>query len=248
MKPILIDIGGLSIYAFGVFMAAAYLLAMAWGMREAGRKGLDRGMVLEFGFYVLIAGLAGSRLFYFLLYPGEFEGSLIRVLTFWDGGLVLIGGGITGAVALMFYLSLKKQDIRAWLDALAPATALGLVVGWMGCMFAGCGYGRPSQVPWAVTYTHPDSLGPLFVSLHPAQLYHALASLVIFIVLLGLRGRLKSKGQVAGLFLMLYAVSTMAVDFFRYEYEAMLWIFSPVQAVSMVLLVVGLALFVHKKA
>ena len=247
MKPILIEIGGLSIYAFGVFMAAAYLLAMAWGMREAGRKGLDGGLVLEFGFYVLIAGLAGSRLFYLLLHPAELEGSLMRALTFWDGGLVLIGGGITGAVALLVYLSLKKQDVRSWLDALAPAAALGLVVGWMGCMFAGCGCGRPSEVPWAVTYTHPDSLGPLFVSLHPAQLYHALAALVIFILLLALRGRLNFKGQVAGLFLMLYAVSTMAVDFFRYQYEAMLWVFSPVQAVSMVLLVVGVALFMHKK-
>lgn len=247
MKPILIEIGGLSIYAFGFFMAAAYLLAMAWGMREAGHKGLDSGLVLEFGFYVLIAGLVGSRLFYFLLYPGEFEGSLIRVLTFWDGGLVLIGGGISGAAALLFYLTLRKQDIRAWLDALAPAVALGLIVGWMGCMFAGCGYGRPSEVPWSVTFTHPDSLGPLFVSLHPAQLYHALAALVVFIVLLALRGRLKFKGQVAGLFLMLYAGSTIAVDFYRYDYEAMLWIFSPVQTMSMVWLVVGVALFMHRK-
>ncbi len=228
-------------------MAAAYLLAMAWGMREAGRNGLDRGLVLEFGFYVLIAGLAGSRLFYILLYPDEFPGSLLEMLRFWDGGLVLIGGGITGAAALLFYLTLSRQDVRAWLDALAPAAALGLIVGWIGCMFAGCGHGRPSEVPWAITYTHPDSMGPLFVSLHPAQLYHALSALIIFIVLLGLRGRLKLKGQVAGLFLMMYAASSIAVDFYRYDYQALFWILSPVQMVSMVLLGLGAALLLHRK-
>ncbi|WP_291321462.1 prolipoprotein diacylglyceryl transferase family protein [Desulfonatronospira sp.] len=247
MKPILIEIGGLSIYAFGFFMATAYLLGMAWTMREAGRKGLDRGLVLEFGFYVLLAGLAGSRLFYFLLYPRDFEGSFTRLLHFWDGGLVLIGGGIAGAAALLLYLTLKKQDISAWLDAVAPGTALGLIVGWVGCLFAGCGYGRPGDVPWAVTFTHPDSLGPLFVSLHPAQVYHALAALMIFILLLAVQGVFKSKGQLAGLFLILYAVTTIAVDFFRYDYQSIIWVFSPVQAVCLVLLCVGSSLLLRTK-
>ena len=68
---------------------------------------------------------------------------------------------------------------------LRPGIALGHVIGRLGCFFAGCCYGRPTDVPWAVTFTNryaAHNVGtPLNVPLHPTQLYEAGAELLILV-------------------------------------------------------------------
>ncbi len=246
MQPILIDIGGLSIYAYGFFLATAYLLGMAWAMREAGQRGLDQGLILEFGLYVLLGGLIGSRVLHVILNPETITGGFWGFLRFWDGGLVFLGGVLAGGGILVWYLLRKNQEILTWLDALAPGVALGVMVGWVGCFFAGCGFGKPSDLPWAVTFTHPDSMGPLFVSLHPTQIYHVLAALLVFAALLVLKRRLRAPGQLTGVFFVLYSVFRIGIDFFRDDHQALVALLSTAQAICLILLAAGLWLLLGK--
>ena len=39
---------------------------------------------------------------------------------------------------------------------------------------AGCCYGSPTDEPWGVVFMNPESLAPLGIALHPAQLYEFL--------------------------------------------------------------------------
>jgi len=247
MQPILIEIGGVSIFAFGFFIATAYLLGMAWTMREAGKKGLDSGLVLEFGLYVLLAGLMGARVLHVLVHPGNITAEPWSIFRFWDGGLEFLGGALLGSAVLIVYLLRKKQDVLAWLDALAPGVALGLILGWTGCFFAGCGFGSPTDLPWGVTYTHPGSLAPLFVQVHPIQIYYALGSLAIFTVLVLFKNRPNMTGQLAVLFLILYAVLNTGIDFFRDGHQELVWLFSFNQIIYLVFFFTGMGLFLGRK-
>ena len=105
-------------------------------------------------------------------------------------------------------------------DLFAPGIALGYMVGRLGCLMAGCCYGKPTDVAWAVTFTDPAAnlnVGtPLNVALHPTQLYEAGAGFVILIALLLLE---KRPGHFAGRtfwsFAFLYAVLRFVIEFYR---------------------------------
>ncbi|MFN2268090.1 MAG: prolipoprotein diacylglyceryl transferase, partial [Desulfonatronovibrio sp.] len=153
MHPVLIEIGPISLYSYGFFMAAAFLLGMAWTMREAGIKGLDRRYVQDIGFYVILGGLIGARLSYVAAYQDIFSGDPLGVLKFWKGGFLFWGGAVLAALLMILYLYRKSQSILSWLDAAAPGTALGLSVGWMGCLASGCAYGKVSDLPWSIMPT-----------------------------------------------------------------------------------------------
>ncbi len=243
MHPILIEIGPITLYSYGFFIAAAFLLGMAWTMREARLQGLDSRLVLDIGFYVLLGGFLGARLSFVTLNPDLFLSDPLAVFKLWQGGMIFMGGAILAAVFMMIYLTLQNQKILPWLDAAAPGVALGLFVGWLGCLAAGCGYGKPADLWWAVTYTHPDTIGPLFAPLHPTQAYHALAALACFIVILLIKNNLRVPGRLAGVFLIMYSLLRILVDFFRDDLTADLVFLSVNQALGLAMVVVGLILF-----
>ncbi|WP_028575641.1 prolipoprotein diacylglyceryl transferase [Desulfonatronovibrio hydrogenovorans] len=246
MHPVLIEAGLFKLYSFGFFIAAAFLLGMAWTMREAVQKGLDQRLVLDIGFYVLLGGLAGARLLYVAFNPGVFTDDPLGIFKFWKGGLIFMGGAVSAGLLMIIFLARRKQPILPWLDAAAPGIALGLFVGWLGCFAAGCGYGKPCDLPWCAVFTHPDSLGPLFKALHPTQIYHALVALVCFILLLGVKARTRDQGRIAGLFLVLYPLAGMTVDLLRNDLSRELGIVSVNQVLALGVLVAGLILVYRK--
>jgi phosphatidylglycerol:prolipoprotein diacylglycerol transferase len=80
---------------------------------------------------------------------------------------------------------------------------------------AGCCYGRPTELPWGVTFTHPESLGPLGVKVHPTQLYESLLVLGVLAVLYHLRTRKRFDGQLLGTYFLLAGLARFVVEFFR---------------------------------
>ena len=100
-------------------------------------------------------------------------------------------------------------------DIFAPSIAIGQAIGRIGCFMAGCCYGRPSSVPWSITFTNPDSSAPLNIPLHPTQLYDVFSNFVIFIILLILRPWKKFNGQVIIWFLIMHSTARLIIERFR---------------------------------
>ena len=215
MHPVLIELGPFKLYSFGVFIAAAFLAGMAWTMREARLRGLDSGIVPGIGFHVLVGGLLGSRVLYVVLNPDFMTQDYLALVKVWKGGFVFLGGALAAALFMIINLYLKKQKVLPWLDSAAPGIALGVFLGWLGCLAAGCGYGRPSDLAWSIMLTHPDAMGPLFSRLHPAQAYHALAGLACFIVLVLIKNYFRAAGKLAGVFIVMYSLLRMLADMWR---------------------------------
>ncbi|MDQ7032427.1 MAG: prolipoprotein diacylglyceryl transferase [Desulfonauticus sp.] len=246
MHPILVKIGPITIYSYGFFIASAVLLALAITSREAKKRGLNHVLTSELGFYVLVGGFIGARLFYILICWDYFLKHPLEMFMFWKGGLVFLGGAIGGAISSFWFFKRYQQPFWPWADCVAPGIAMGQAVGRMGCLCAGCCYGKPTTVPWAITFTNPKSLAPLYVPLHPTQIYHSLAGLITFIILMLARKKLNT-GQMFGLFLVLYAIFRFNIEFFRGDYRGWIGPLSATQVVAFFVFWIGLIILWHRR-
>lgn len=246
MHPVLIDIGPLTIHSYGFFIAAAFLLGMWLTRREAMKYGLNPQVVPDLAFYLIISAIVGSRILFVLLDPKPFVEDPLLIFQFWKGGLVFVGGVVAAVATAWAVIRVKKEPFWKWADAFAPGIAAGQFLGRIGCLMAGCCYGKPTTLPWAITFTHPQSLAPLHIPLHPTQIYHSLAGLVTCILLLSFRSKFRGSGQRFAMFLILYALFRFSIEIFRGDFRGILGPFSLTQAVAAGILCLGLALFTLK--
>jgi len=220
MHPILFDFGRFTIYSYGVLLAAAYLLGLQLALTRARRRGLDPQRVMDLGIWIIVSALVGAKLLLlvvdfrqFTANPREFFG-LVR-----SGG-VFYGGLIAGVGVALWYMRRHRMPLWTTTDVFAPGIALGHVVGRLGCLMAGCCFGRPTSVPWAITFRDPAAAAnvgtPLGVPLHPTQLYEAGAEALILAILLVLerRGR-PFPGRTFWTYMLLYGASRFAIEFYR---------------------------------
>jgi phosphatidylglycerol:prolipoprotein diacylglycerol transferase len=216
------------------------LLGISLALREAGRVGYNRQAIMDMVFYVVVAGIVGSRILYVVQNFSAYRNHPLEAFKLWEGGLVFYGALLFGLP--VGWLLMKRHGYRFWrlFDVFAPSLALGQAVGRMGCFFAGCCYGCPSELPWAITFSHPQSLAPTGVPLHPTQLYTSLALGVIFLILLGMRKHTRFPGELACVYLMLHSAVRFSIEFLRDDFRLLLWH----QAISFTQVVsIGLFLF-----
>ncbi|GBE05698.1 MAG TPA: prolipoprotein diacylglyceryl transferase [Nitrospirae bacterium] len=216
MYPILIKIGPLTIHTYGVFIALGFIAGIALALHLGKKEGaVSQDSILDIGFYTLLAAIAGSRLLYVIVEFRYFIKHPLDVFKIWEGGLVFLGGFLLVITVLLFYF--KKHSLPAWktFDLFTPSLALGHAIGRLGCFSAGCCYGKPSDLPWSVTFTDPDSMALLNTPLHPTQLYESFAELSIFAILMLLRRRKSFDGQILWTYVLLYSIARFIIEFFR---------------------------------
>jgi phosphatidylglycerol:prolipoprotein diacylglycerol transferase len=215
MFPILLHIGDVTLYTYGTLVALACVSGVGLARHEARRRGEDPARVTHAAALILIGAVVGTRLLYVLLNPQRFDRQPLEVLKFWKGGLVFYGAFGGALITALLLLHWWRLPVRRYLDIFTPAVAWGQFLGRLGCFSAGCCYGRAGEPPWAVTFTHPQSLAPPGVALHPVQLYEAGANLMIFLWLWRLRRRPQQDGTLFGRYVLAYAAVRFAVEFFR---------------------------------
>jgi phosphatidylglycerol:prolipoprotein diacylglycerol transferase len=199
-------------------------------------------------FYAVLGALVGSRLLYVILDPRPFLDHPLKIFALWEGGLDFQGGVFLAMALAFYYIRRHRLPWRATLDALALGVPVGQFFGRIGCFMAGCCYGTPSHLPWAVTFTNPQTLCPLREPLHPAQLYEALLVLGIFGALSILKTRKRFDGQLLLAYFCLAGLVRFVVEFFRSptDYRGPLFFgWMPLtQAIALGLAVVSAALLV----
>ncbi len=247
MHPLLFQFGSFSLHTYGLFVATGFLLGIAVALKEAKRKGETPENILDLSFYIILSGMIGSRLFYVIEHFDEYLQNPLEIIKFWKGGLVFYGGLILASIVGIWYLKKHKLNILKILDIIAPSVAIGHAIGRVGCFFAGCCYGRETDLPWAVTFNDPQSLAPLGVPLHPTQLYSSLNAFFIFFVLILMRRFQKFEGQIMTVYLILYSVARFIVEYFRGDPRKMFFgeFFSIAQVVSAGMAVLSIILFFY---
>ncbi len=219
MHPVLIQFGKFTIYTYGFFVALGFLTAIFVARHEARRVGKNDEKIMDLSFWVVIGAVIGARLLYVLTVPEAFMDNPLEIFKLWNGGLVFYGGFIFATIVAMVYMKKHHMSVLQTADIIAPAIAIGHSIGRVGCFFAGCCYGRACQLPWAVTFTDPDSLAPTGVQLHPTQLYAVLGNLMIFIFLMLFRPYKKFAGQLFLLYIMIYGLTRSLIEVFRDDFR-----------------------------
>jgi phosphatidylglycerol:prolipoprotein diacylglycerol transferase len=241
-------VGPFPVYSYGVLLAASYLLGLRLAMTRARARGLDAARMLDLGIYIIIAALVGAKLM-LLVVEGRFPTSPADVLSLVQSAGVFYGGLIAAIGVAFWYIARHGLPFWTTCDVFAPAIALGHVTGRLGCMAAGCCYGRPTDVPWAVVFTNPLAAAnvgtPLGIPLHPTQIYEAGAELLILGLLLATerRGR-PFPGRTFWAYMLLYAVSRFVIEFYRGDPRGELLGVSTSQFISLVLAPLSIAMLV----
>src|SRR5690349_14380130 len=152
MYPRLLELGPVTVYTYGLLLAAAYLLGLQLARVRASARGLDANRVLDLGIYIIIAALLGAKLLLLVTDFDVFRANPRELLTLARSGGVFYGGLILAVVVALLYI--RKVGLPLWTtcDVFAPGIALGHVVGRFGCLFAGCCYGKPTTMPWGITF------------------------------------------------------------------------------------------------
>jgi len=253
MYPRLFELGPITVYTYGVLLAAAYLLGLKLAMNRAKARGLDANRVLDLGIYIIISALVGAKLLLLVTDFRTFRADPRELLTLARSGGVFYGGLILAVAVALWYIRRIGLPLWTTCDVFAPGIALGHVVGRFGCFFAGCCYGRPTTLPWGITFTDPFAAAnvgtPLGVALHPTQLYEAGAELIILLVLLSTERKGKPfAGRTFWLYMLLYAVSRFIIEFYRGDERGAVGVFSTSQFISILLapLAVGMLVYLSR--
>ncbi|MFL5262912.1 MAG: prolipoprotein diacylglyceryl transferase [Anaeromyxobacteraceae bacterium] len=239
----------LPLHTYGVMIATGFVVAIALAQREARRRGQDAHAVSDLAFWIIVAALAGSRLYYIAVNAGEYVGPgawvvahgvrIPRVLALWEGGLVFYGGFIGATLTAWWFMRRQRMAFLPYADTIIPSLAVGHFFGRLGCFAAGCCWGSVSHahLPWLAKFP-PESLAyqtfarradaASFLAadrlttlpVHPTQLYESFGELALFALLvLVVRPRRRFDGQVLATWLMAYAVLRGVVELFRGDVE-----------------------------
>ncbi len=237
----------LSIPSYFFFLTLGFMIATNIVIREAERAGENVRAMLDLAILILISGLVGGRLGHILFeMPGLYVEHPEYILQFWRGGLVYYGGLLLSIVVAVIFCKRRKFDFWRVADIYAPAIAFGLVFGRMGCLSAGCCYGKPADfpfgwtVPWGISFYSGQVPADLRgIPLHPTQIYESVSSLGIYFFLVWLRRRQKFDGQIWWVFLAIYAVMRSVIEFFRFDLDRGVYLngwLSTSQIISVILL------------
>jgi phosphatidylglycerol:prolipoprotein diacylglycerol transferase len=212
MFPHLLQIGSFSLPTYGILVALGFLAGIWLTAKLAARAGLSSEAILNLGVFCALAGIVGAKVLMILLSADY------RALATLQSAGIFYGGLIGALIAAFWYMHRHRLPPLLTADQFAPGIALGHGIGRLGCFAAGCCWGRPAHVPWAVTFTNPDSvISPerLGIALHPTQIYEALAELIICGILIWFILRPHRDGQVLGLLLLLDGFARVIVEFYR---------------------------------
>jgi phosphatidylglycerol:prolipoprotein diacylglycerol transferase len=241
MHPILFDAGIVTVYSYGVLLAAAYLLGLQFAMLRARSRGLDGQRVMDLGIWIIISALVGAKLLLLIVDFRQFTSSPRELLNLARSAGVFYGGLIAAVAVAFVYMRRHRLPLWTTTDVFAPGIALGHIVGRLGCLLAGCCFGRPTSVPWAITFRDPAAMAnvgtPLNVPLHPTQLYEAGAEALILAFLLLFEGRGRPfPGRTFWTYLLLYGVTRFIIEFYRGDSRGVVFdVLSTSQFVSVIL-------------
>ena len=224
MFPRLFHIGNFSLPTYGVMAAIGLIAGLMVVVRGARRQGIDPEKAWNLGLVAIIAGLVGAKL---LMVINDWQSfgnwRAIFSLTFVQAAGVFYGGLLLAIAACILYMRFNRMPILRTCDVFAPGIALGHAFGRLGCFAAGCCYGKPTHLPWGVTFTNPLAnllVGtPLGIPLHPTQIYEFLIELGNFFLLWWLLKHKKFEGQVIGAYLFIYGMARFFLEFLRDDPE-----------------------------
>lgn len=212
MHRILFHVGSLNIYSYGVFLAFAFIAATMVARRRFQEQYKNPDVVLDLVLAAVVGGILGARLFYVVGHWSYYMAHTGEIFKVNMDGLVFYGGLILGLALTIVVGRLRRQNFWNTMDLAGLCVPLALAIGRIGCLLNGCCYGKPTTLPWGITF--PISTG-IVGPRHPTQIYELLLDLALFGFLWWRKDSFQRDGTVFWLFVMGYGAIRLFMEFFR---------------------------------
>lgn len=253
IDPVAIEIGPLAIRWYALAYLAGFILGWRYAVRlaRADNRPPTARDIDDFLTWAIIGVILGGRIgFAFFYNPEYYLANPLEILKIWEGGMAFHGGLIGMILAIILFARHRGHSPFALGDIVACVTPIGLFFGRIANFINNELWGRPTDLPWAVTFPIPPEWQPLVptVPRHPSQLYEAvLEGLVLFVILwlLARRPTIRARhGLLTGVFLTGYGIFRFLVEFVR-QYDPredlFLDVFTTGQLLSVPMVLAGIA-------
>jgi phosphatidylglycerol:prolipoprotein diacylglycerol transferase len=252
VNPIAFQIGPFELRWYGLFLALAvvWLIFWVWLQIRKGAK-ITTDTMLTLALVGIPSGVIFARLIHVFdniivakLHPElALSGKVIDYTQNWSSiiggeGLTAWGAVLGASLGCWIYCKIAKIKIGYVFDLIAPGIIMAQAIGRLGCLMNGCCYGTPTTLPWGLEYTNSLSLGFGAGVTHPTVVYEIFFNVLAFVVLLQLRGRLKPQGSLYLVYLSLYSVWRLGIDFLR-DGTPFLFGLHQAQVISIVILLIA---------
>ena len=214
MKNELLTIGPLTVYGYGTMIALGVIAAWIVTEFRAQKLRLNSDHVFALALWGLLGGLFCAKLLYWITEWKSIMEDPGFILDTLSDGFVVYGGIIGGILAGWIYCKAKKVDFWKYFDLVMPSVALAQGFGRIGCLLAGCCYGKETDSIFAITF-HESEFAPNNVPLIPTEIYSSVLDFAHFALLLFIAKRKKRDGQVAACYLIFYSIGRFILEFFR---------------------------------
>lgn len=253
MYPVLFELFGYPLHIYSLMITIGALAGLALAVRYSKKIGMDHLLILDLCWWLILGGYLGARVVFMLVnwehhwYPCvDFEyynqafspespltgADCWPLLAFWSGGLVFYGAFLGGVGVLWWFARKHGLPLLKTADVLMPSFALGQFFGRLGCLAAGCCWGKPTDLSWGIQFPRRSMVfhqhleqglvsaqDALSLPVHPTQLYDSLYGLILFLALSWIRARKRYDGQVFAWWLFLYPLLRSLVELFRGDSE-----------------------------
>ena len=234
----LFSIGPITIYSYGFMIALGFLAAILLAMYRSKKYEVDGNTVIDLALCCIVGGLLGAKLLYLItdlpnLIPSK------NVLSDITNGFVVYGGILGGVLACFIYTRRKKVNFLKCLDLIAPSVAIGQCLGRIGCLMAGCCYGRETTCSIGIVFQN-SPMAPNGIRLLPTQIFSSVGDLLLAIVLILYARRKPTDGRVINLYLILYGVGRFIIEIFRNDPRGNVGFLSTSQFISIFIVIFGM--------
>ncbi|MFA5404456.1 MAG: prolipoprotein diacylglyceryl transferase family protein [Ignavibacteria bacterium] len=253
MYPKLFEIGPIPVYSYGLMLGIAFLIGSTLFSKELKRLRIEENVGIVITFIAIICGIVGSKIFYIIEEWNFGKGnSLGYYLTadnlFSPAGLTFYGGVVLSIIVIYFYCRKKKVSIMLILDAMAPGAAIAYAIARIGCHLSGDGcYGaNVNGTFWEfLGYSYSKGIVATKVGelVHPTPLYELAFGVIVFVILWGLRKKVKYFGQLFYIYLILTGIPRLLVEFIRLNPKVIFGL-TQAQLISIAMILFGVIMLI----
>lgn len=245
------SIMGVTVHYYGLIIAVAICVCLGTLdlICKKIRTNLSCDIFYDLSVPLIIFSIIGARLYYVFLNYEYYFNHPNEIFMIWQGGLSIHGAIILGILLMILFFKYKKTSILPYLDVIACVFPLGQAIGRWGNYVNQEAFGKPCNYIWCL-YIEPQFRSFKYKQydfFHPTFLYESFLDLIIFIILFCLLARCKNlkSGIIFSLYLILYSIIRIFIEFIRTDSSVYLWGISFPIIVSGVFIFIGIIFLIN---
>ncbi|MCT1902321.1 prolipoprotein diacylglyceryl transferase [Oceanobacillus sojae] len=250
---VFLEIGPLTIYWYGIIIAAGAVLAVYLATREAERVGLGKETIMDFIIFAVPVAIISARIYYVIFEFDQYaNGPLWKMIATWEGGIAIHGAVIGGVITAIVFTKVKKISFWRLADVIAPSLILGQAIGRWGNFVNQEAHGGPiSEAAYESFHQYlPDFIMNQMVidgvMYHPTFLYESAWNFLIFFGLLLFRRTNPKRGMVFLMYAITYSIGRFFIEGLRTDSLYIIGDLRTAQVVSILAVIAGLILMLYR--